>query len=59
LDKLEITMSIVLKHSIELKEKEVYLELANSRIGGNPDLPFEMKYSVYEMDFMNLFCKSI
>jgi len=52
-------MSIVLKHSIELKEKEVYLELANSRIGGNPDLPFEMKYSVYEMDFMNLFCKSI
>lgn len=44
-------MSIVLKNSIRLTEKEDYSEIGNSRIGGNPDLPIQMNYPVFENGF--------
>lgn len=44
-------MSLVLKNSIKLTEKENYTEIGNSRIGGNPDLPLEMKYPVFDNGF--------
>lgn len=44
-------MSIVLNYSIKIKEKEDYVQIGNSRIGGKPDLPIAMDYPVFENKF--------
>lgn len=44
-------MEIILNNTINLLGKEDYSQVGNSRIGGNPDLPIEMNYPVFESGF--------